>query len=199
MRCFGSLRSVIFVLFFTDQKLLTAALIWLTDTVVCWGEIWSVFFSHSAAVVLLKVKLNVKRHLHERNTIPKIFAESVQKYGDKTALIFEGTGERWSFRQLDEYSNRVANLLHERGFREGDVVALFMENRSQYVGLWLGMAKMGIEAALINFNLRLEALVHCVNISNAKAVVFGSELTDGEGQNPLRAVQLIVMEMISVE
>lgn len=149
--------------------------------------------------MLLKVKLNVKRHLHERNTIPKIFAESVQKYGDKTALIFEGTGERWSFRQLDEYSNRVANLLHERGFREGDVVALFMENRSQYVGLWLGMAKMGIEAALINFNLRLEALVHCVNISNAKAVVFGSELTDGEGQNPLRAVQLIVMEMISVE
>lgn len=149
--------------------------------------------------MLLKVKLNVKRHLRERNTIPKIFAESVQKYGDKTALIFEGTGERWSFRQLDEYSNRVANLLHERGFREGDVVALFMENRSQYVGLWLGMAKMGIEAALINFNLRLEALVHCVNISNAKAVVFGSELTDGEGQNPLRAVRLIVMEMISVE
>ncbi|KAF5886999.1 long-chain fatty acid transport protein 4, partial [Clarias magur] len=131
-----------------------------------------------AAVVLLKVKLNVKRHLRQRNTIPKIFAETLQKYGDKTALIFEGTGERWSFRELDEYSNRVANLLHERGFREGDVVALFMENRSQYVGLWLGMAKIGIEAALINFNLRLEALVHCVHISNAKAVVFGSELTD---------------------
>lgn len=55
-----------------------------------------------------------------------------------------------------------------------------MENRSQYVGLWLGMAKIGVEAALINFNLRLEALVHCVTISNAKAVVFGSELRDGK-------------------
>lgn len=55
-----------------------------------------------------------------------------------------------------------------------------MENRCQYVGLWLGMAKIGVEAALINFNLRLEALVHCVTISNAKAVVFGSELCDGE-------------------
>ena len=54
-----------------------------------------------------------------------------------------------------------------------------MENRPQYVGLWLGMAKIGVEAALINFNLRLEALVHCVSISNAKAVVFGSELTSG--------------------
>uniref|UniRef100_W5KGK8 Very long-chain fatty acid transport protein n=1 Tax=Astyanax mexicanus TaxID=7994 RepID=W5KGK8_ASTMX len=117
-----------------------------------------------AAGVLLKVKLNVK-----------IFAETVQKYGDKTALIFEGTGEKWSFRELDDYSNRVANLLYQRGFREGDVVALFMENRSQYVGLWLGMAKIGVEAALINFNLRLEALVHCVNISGSKAVIFGSD------------------------
>uniref|UniRef100_A0A8B9GV13 Long-chain-fatty-acid--CoA ligase n=1 Tax=Astyanax mexicanus TaxID=7994 RepID=A0A8B9GV13_ASTMX len=131
-----------------------------------------------AAGVLLKVKLNVKRHLRQRNTIPRIFAETVQKYGDKTALIFEGTGEKWSFRELDDYSNRVANLLYQRGFREGDVVALFMENRSQYVGLWLGMAKIGVEAALINFNLRLEALVHCVNISGSKAVIFGSELTD---------------------
>ncbi|KAG7477307.1 hypothetical protein MATL_G00092960 [Megalops atlanticus] len=131
-----------------------------------------------AAGVLLKVKMNVRRHLCQRNTIPKIFTETVQHHGDKTALIFEGTGEAWTFRQLDSYSNRVANLLLERGFREGDVVALFMENRSQYVGLWLGMAKIGVEAALINFNLRLEALVHCVTISNAKAVVFGGELTE---------------------
>uniref|UniRef100_A0A8C4YXP9 long-chain-fatty-acid--CoA ligase n=1 Tax=Gadus morhua TaxID=8049 RepID=A0A8C4YXP9_GADMO len=130
-----------------------------------------------AAFVLLQVKLNVRRHLKEKNTIPKIFAETVQRFGDKTALIFEGSGEKWSFRQLDEYSNRVANLLLQRGFKDGDVVALFMENRPQYVGLWLGMAKIGVEAALINFNLRLEALVHCVSISNAKAVVFGSELT----------------------
>ncbi|XP_066569227.1 long-chain fatty acid transport protein 4 [Amia ocellicauda] len=131
-----------------------------------------------AAGVLLKVKFNVKKHLRQRNTIAKIFAETVKRHGDKTALIFEGTGESWSFRQLDEYSNRVANLLLARGFVEGDVVALFMENRNQYVGLWLGMAKIGIEAALINFNLRLDALVHCITISNAKAVVFGSELTD---------------------
>lgn len=63
--------------------------------------------------------MNVRRHLGEKNTIPKIFAETVRRHGDKTALIFEGTGERWTFRQLDEYSNRVANLLLERGFKVG--------------------------------------------------------------------------------
>lgn len=63
--------------------------------------------------------MNVRRHLREKNTIPKIFAETVRRYGDKTALIFEGTGERWTFQQLDEYSNRVANLLLQRGFKVG--------------------------------------------------------------------------------
>lgn len=78
--------------------------------------------------------------------------------------------------------NFILNLFFSGNFspQDGDVVALFMENRSQYVGLWLGMAKIGVEAALINFNLRLEALVHCVTISNAKAVMFGSELNDGK-------------------
>ncbi|XP_063066822.1 long-chain fatty acid transport protein 4 [Engraulis encrasicolus] len=131
-----------------------------------------------AAGVLLKVKFNVRRHLRQKNTIPKIFAETLGRHPDKVALIFEGTGERWTYRQLDDYSTRVANLLWQRGYRQGDVVALFMENKHQYVGLWLGMAKIGVEAALINFNLRLEALVHCINISNAKAVVFGSELSE---------------------
>lgn len=76
----------------------------------------------SAASVLLRVKMNVRRHLREKNTIPKIFAETVSRHGDKTALIFEGTGERWTFRQLDEYSNKVANLLLERGFKVGTTI-----------------------------------------------------------------------------
>ena len=80
------------------------------------------------------------------------------------------------------YHNQFDKASILLSFQDGDVVALFMENRSQYVGLWLGMAKIGVEAALINFNLRLEALVHCVTISNAKAVVFGSELTDGKSK-----------------
>lgn len=67
----------------------------------------------------MQVKINVRRHLRHKNTIPKIFAETVRRYGDKTALIFEGTGEKWTFLQLDEYSNRVANLLLERGFKVG--------------------------------------------------------------------------------
>lgn len=133
-------------------------------------------------MTLFRVKLQVKRHLREKNTIPVIFKQCVNRHPDKTALIFEGTGASWTFKELDEFSNAVANFLYAEGFRSGDVVALFMENCNEYVGLWLGMAKIGVEAALINFNLRLDALEHCFSVSNSKAVVFGREMSQGEGK-----------------
>uniref|UniRef100_A0A8C2YGS8 Very long-chain fatty acid transport protein n=1 Tax=Coturnix japonica TaxID=93934 RepID=A0A8C2YGS8_COTJA len=132
----------------------------------------------TTGLVLLRVKWQVWRHVREKNTIAKIFQRTASKYPEKTALIFQGTGESWTFRQLDEYSNQVANFFHGQGFRSGDVVALFMESRNQYVGLWLGLAKIGVETALVNSNLRMEALLHCITISNSKAVVFGVEMME---------------------
>ncbi|KAJ7414187.1 Long-chain fatty acid transport protein 4 [Willisornis vidua] len=132
----------------------------------------------TTGLVLLRVKWQVWRHLREKNTIAKIFQKTARKYPEKTALIFQGTGESWTFRQLDEYSNQVANFFYGQGFRSGDVVALFMESRNQYVGLWLGLAKIGVETALVNSNLRMEALLHCITISNSKAVVFGLEMME---------------------
>ncbi|XP_063792694.1 long-chain fatty acid transport protein 4 [Pseudophryne corroboree] len=129
------------------------------------------------AITLVRVKLQVKKHLQEKNTVPNIFKDIVKRHPNKTALIFEGTETSWTFQELDEFSNSVANFLYAEGFRAGDVIALFMENCNEYVGLWLGMAKIGVEAALINFNLRLDALEHCFSVSNSKAVVFGREMS----------------------
>jgi len=55
-----------------------------------------------------------------------------------------------------------------------------MESRLEYVGTWLGLAKLGIVTALINYNLRLETLAHCINSSHSKALIYSAELADGE-------------------
>lgn len=138
------------------------------------------FLCCSGLSVLLQVKYKLRRHQKAKSTIPKIFQDVVRRHPDKVALIYEATGEQWTFRRLDEYSNAVANYFYQQGFRLGDVIAIFMESRPEFVGLWLGMAKIGIEAALINFNLRLDSLVYCVTTSGAKAVIFGGELSSGE-------------------
>lgn len=108
-----------------------------------------------------------------------MFQNVVRRHPDKVAFIYEGTDDKWTFRRLDEYSNAVANFFYQQGFRLGDPIAIFMESRPEFVGLWLGMAKVGIEAALINFNLRLDSLAYCVKTSGAKAIIFSGELSAG--------------------
>ena len=82
--------------------------------------------------------------------------------------------------QVEEYSNRVANYFHSLGYKKGDSVAFFMENRPEYIATWLGLAKIGVTPALINYNLKQQSLVHTIQVSNCKAIIYGIELEKGE-------------------
>ena len=56
---------------------------------------------------------------------------------DRAAAIRSDTGEALTYRDLDQRSNQLAQLLHARGLRRGDHMALFMENRLDYfVVMW---------------------------------------------------------------
>ncbi|XP_049643655.1 long-chain fatty acid transport protein 1 [Suncus etruscus] len=128
--------------------------------------------------VLIRVRLELRRHQRAGHTIPGIFQAVAQRQPERLALVDAGSGARWTFARLDAYANAVANLFRQRGFGPGDVVALFLEGRPEFVGLWLGLAKAGVEAALLNVNLRREPLAFCLGTSGAKALVFGAELAE---------------------
>ena len=51
-----------------------------------------------------------------------------------------------------------------------------MENRPEYVGLWLGLSKVGIVPALINTNLLGQPLVHSIKAASAIGLIYGAEL-----------------------
>lgn len=126
--------------------------------------------------VLIRVRLELRRHQRARHTIPRIFQVVARRQPDRLALVDAGSDVSWTFAQLDAYSNAVANLFRQLGFAPGDVVAVFLEGRPEFVGLWLGLAKAGVEAALLNVNLRREPLAFCLGTSGAKALIFGGEL-----------------------
>uniref|UniRef100_A0A8C7YWR8 Arachidonate--CoA ligase n=1 Tax=Oryzias sinensis TaxID=183150 RepID=A0A8C7YWR8_9TELE len=128
--------------------------------------------------VLCRVKLALWRYMRNGSNIPSIFTQVVKQHPNKPALIYEATGEVWTFTQLDEISNAVAHWARGQGWVSGDVVALFLESRPLQVALWLGLAKVGVEAALINFSLRCDPLLHCIGVSGSRAIVFGAELAD---------------------
>ncbi|XP_062966325.1 long-chain fatty acid transport protein 1 isoform X2 [Cynocephalus volans] len=126
--------------------------------------------------VLIRVRLELRRHQRAGHTIPGIFQAVAQRQPECLALVDAGSGVCWTFAQLDAYSNAVANLFCQLGFAPGDVVAIFLEGRPEFVGLWLGLAKAGVETVLLNVNLRREPLAFCLGTSGAKALIFGGEM-----------------------
>ena len=120
----------------------------------------------------------MKCYQNSGDNVVSLFQQTVRKYPNKTAMIMIDE-RQWTFQEVDEYSNAVANYFYEQGYRKGDVVAIFMESRPEFVIIWLGLAKIGVISALINFNLRREALAHCIQISGAKSLIFGAEFTEG--------------------
>jgi solute carrier family 27 fatty acid transporter 1/4 len=78
---------------------------------------------------------------------------------------------------MREYSNKIANLFANKfKLKKGDCVALFMENKPEYIGLWIGLSKLGVISALINTNLKGQQLMHTFENAKPKLVLYGSEL-----------------------
>jgi solute carrier family 27 fatty acid transporter 1/4 len=81
---------------------------------------------------------------------------------------------------METFSNRIANYFLRKGLKKGDAVALFMENRPEYVAMWIGLAKIGVIPALINYNLKQNALIHTIKVADCKAIIYGLELETGD-------------------
>jgi len=63
------------------------------------------------------------------------------KFPDKAALAFLGV--EVSFKDLDIYANRFADMLIVNGFEKGDVVGINLPNIPEYVVAWLGTMRAG--------------------------------------------------------
>ena len=109
--------------------------------------------------------------------------DNAAKIPNEIALICENETVNW--RELNERSNRVANLLKSSGIKKGDCVSLFMQNRIEFVVQAIATGKLGAIAGLINTNLTRKQLVHCISLTKSKKIIFGEELT--EPLNEIRA------------
>ncbi|CAB0005671.1 unnamed protein product [Nesidiocoris tenuis] len=109
-------------------------------------------------------------------SIGHIFRNNAAKHPRKICFVFED--KEWTFAEMEEFSNKIANLFRSHGLRKGDTVGLMLENRPEYVGIWLGLSKIGVITALINFNLRQNSLQHSISVAQCQALIFGEEFTD---------------------
>jgi 3-oxocholest-4-en-26-oate---CoA ligase len=108
---------------------------------------------------------------------------------DNDAIIWGD--RRWSYRQLDERANALANVLHDAGHgahgsREGlggheshqDHLAIYLYNGNEYLESMLGAFKARVAPFNVNYRYVEEELLYLLDSCQASAIVFDSRFAE---------------------
>ena len=93
----------------------------------------------------------------------------------KTAFAMLGSGERVSYRQLEERSNQAAQLFRALGLKRGGHVALLMENDRRFLEIAFGADRAGLYYTCVNTHLLAHEAEHVVRDCGASAVIVSSK------------------------
>ena len=110
-----------------------------------------------------------------------------QRTPDKPAAIDSSTGALLTYRELDDRSNQLAQLLWARGLRPGDHVAIFMENNLRYFEVVWAALRSGLYLTTINRYLTGEEAGYILDNCDAQAVVTSRYLADHAAALPALA------------
>lgn len=97
---------------------------------------------------------------------------------DKPAVIMAGSGAVLTYRQLDEGSNRFAQLLRAQGLRPGDGIAVFLENHPRFFEIIWAAQRAGLYYTAISSRLTAPEVAYIVGDCGAKVLVSSRKLAE---------------------
>ena len=123
--------------------------------------------------------------------------DSLGERGDKTALVVFGKKDRvrWSFKKLTDCARSFANGLAKNDFKRGDTVALFAENRPEWIASAWGIIRAGAIAVPLDVQLGDKTLVHILQDSDARAIITTEKRAERIGKlDPKEKPKLILLD-----
>ncbi len=103
---------------------------------------------------------------------------------DRLAVAMADGSATLSYAELNARSNQLAHHLRAMGLREGDHVALVLENRLQFFEVTLAAMRSGLYVTPINWHLSADEAEYIVNDCGASVIIATAalpELTDRLG------------------
>ena len=85
--------------------------------------------------------MNINHEAWEKDSTFSRFDRMCERYPDRTAVLY--LGERFSYSNLKELSERFAGSLVDIGVKKGDRVMIYISNCIQWVIAFLGIQKIG--------------------------------------------------------
>jgi len=97
---------------------------------------------------------------------------------DKPAYIMAGTGACISYRELDQRSNRCAQMFRAYGLKPGDGVALLLENNPRFFEICWGAERAGLYYTAISSRLTAGEVDYIVGDCGAKVFITSIALAE---------------------
>jgi len=131
-----------------------------------------------------------------RKTIPAMMAETVARFGAKEAAVFAETGERWSYNEFNELTDRLAAGLLALGLEKGDRIGIWSPNRAEWLLTQFATARIGLIMVNINPAYRLAELEYALNKSGCKAIIIAAQFKTSDY---VQMMQTLAPELESAE
>ncbi|MBW4594119.1 MAG: long-chain fatty acid--CoA ligase [Brasilonema angustatum HA4187-MV1] len=112
-------------------------------------------------------------------------------FPNKTALIFEE--KSWTYKDVDDMANRVANALRGLGIERGHRVALFLPNIPEFIISYLGILKIGAIVVSLNVMLKKNEVKFILDDCSAKALITIDSLIENVPDTELPELQHILI------
>jgi crotonobetaine/carnitine-CoA ligase len=103
---------------------------------------------------------------------------AARRWPTKDAWVFDATGQRLTFGDVEHRSEELARALAALGVRSGDRVAVMLRNQPEFPLLWLALARLGAVLVPVNTNYRELDGEHVLAHSGARFAVAAPEFAE---------------------
>lgn len=104
-------------------------------------------------------------------------------YPEKLAVISPETGKQWTFKELNQRVNSLANALIDLGVGKGDKIAILATDVPEYLEI-ASTSKAGMVYVPLNWRLKPQELVYIINDSGANTLFVEEQFS-----NPIRSIR----------
>lgn len=115
------------------------------------------------------------------------------RYGGARIALDNGA-RRFSYAQMNERVNRLANALASMGIVRGDRVGILAENRIEFVELELAAAKLAAIVAALNWRFVPAELDHCTQLVEPKVILVSTRFKSQLDAVSWRQARVVVIE-----
>ena len=109
-------------------------------------------------------------------SIVKLIKNKAEENKDKTWIIFRD--EKYSYKETDDISSRIASGLIELGAKKGDRIAIYAFNSPQWLFSYFGILKAGCIPVTVNTGFIKGPLVYNIDMPESRFLFIDNRLLD---------------------